>query len=99
MMNRIPSVLCLLLSCGALLVGSTPLAAQGVTEERVAGRKVWYSLRDVPSRYAHLSELPPAAPYYILLSESRRYCVVNDQIYLTIRDDELFACRWRVPSA
>jgi hypothetical protein len=99
-MHRIQSVLYLLVPCGVLLSAATrPLAAQGITEERVADRKVWYSLRDVPSRYAHLSELPPAAPYYILLAESRRYCVVNDQVYLTIRDNELFACRWRVPSA
>ncbi|HEX4628945.1 MAG TPA: hypothetical protein VH137_09160 [Gemmatimonadales bacterium] len=95
-MQRISSVLRLLFPSGALLAAaSAPLAAQGVREERVAGRKVWYSLRDVPSRYAHISELPPAAPYYILVSESRRYCVVNEQVYVTIRDNELFPCRWR----
>ncbi|HVH68655.1 MAG TPA: hypothetical protein VM716_12380 [Gemmatimonadales bacterium] len=84
----------------ALLVGwgcyiPAPAPAPQVPEETVAGRMQWIDPRDVPREFLRLPTAPYVGPYYILISVSGHYCVVSDDVYVTVQDEQRWACDWR----
>jgi hypothetical protein len=90
-MHRVLSVLLFLAACGPVRSGPGVLV-----EERVALRLVWYDFHEVPARYAISSEMV-APPYYVLLSESGRFCPVSEAVYREAVEGLVWPCRWHTP--
>ena len=74
-----------------------PAAGPPPLEETVAGRMVWLNASQAPREYLDLSSASYIGPYYILVSVSGHYCVVPDIVYVTVRDNDRWACAWRPP--
>lgn len=83
-----------LLVCGVVggcyVPGPAPLA-----EETVTGRLAWLDPSLVPSEYRLLATTPYVGPYYVLVSQSGRYCAVTDVVYVIVQDNQRWACDWR----
>jgi hypothetical protein len=90
MVKALRAVLAVGVMCGCYAARSAPTA-----EETVAGRLAWIDANQVPVEYRHLATSPLVGPYYILVSVSRHYCVVPDAVYVTVHDNERWACDWR----
>ena len=90
MVKSLRAVLAWGVMCGCYVAGSAPRA-----EETVAGRLAWIGANLVPVEYRHLATSPLVGPYYVLVSLSRHYCVVPDFVYVTVHDNERWACDWR----
>ena len=76
--------------CGCYVPGPVPAAGETVT-----GRLAWLDPSQVPSEYRHVTTTPLVGPYYILVSVSGHYCVVPDVVYVTVQNNERWACDWR----
>jgi hypothetical protein len=75
---------------GCYVPGRAPLA-----EETVTGRLAWIDPNQVPWEYRHLATAPFVGPYYVLVSVSGHYCVVPDVVYVSVQDNQRWACDWR----
>ena len=73
----------------------------GLTRERVVGRGAWLDVSKAPEGYRSVTSAPLTGPYYILISLSSRYCVVDERDYTRALDGQLWACEWHFlrPSA
>lgn len=89
--ERLLSVLLFLAACGPAHMGPGVLV-----EERVALRLVWYDLHEVPAAYVISSETM-VPPYYLLLSESGRFCPVSEAVYREAVEGRVWPCRWHTP--
>ncbi len=90
-MKRLLFILLCVAACGPTHMGPGVLV-----EERVAVRLVWYDLHEVPAPYAISSQMM-VPPYYILLSESGRFCPVSEAVYREAVEGRVWACRWHTP--
>ena len=84
-----------LLICGVVCGCYVPGPAPALGGETVTGRLAWLDPNQVPWEYRHASTTPLVGPYYILVSVSGHYCVVPDVVYVTVQDNERWACDWR----
>jgi hypothetical protein len=73
---------------------AAPVGAR-LPEETVSGRRAWVDANQAPREYLHLSTTPFIGPYYVLVSLSGHYCVVPDAVYVSVQDNQRWACDWR----
>lgn len=90
MVQSLRAVLICGIMCGCYVPGPAPAVG-----ETVAGRLAWLDPNKVPWEYRHVTTTPLLGPYYILVSVSGHYCVVPDVVYVTVQDNEQWACDWR----
>jgi hypothetical protein len=70
-----------------------------MSRERVVSRGSWLDLQDVPPAYRSPGRTPLIGPYYVLISYSRRYCVVDAITFARAQDDQFWTCEWHYPHA
>jgi hypothetical protein len=92
MVESLRAVLVCGVVCGCFVPGPSP-----VVGEVVVGRMAWLDPSQVPLEYRHVTTTPLLGPYYVLVSLSGHYCIVPDAVYVSVPDNERWACDWRPP--
>src|ERR1043166_7541529 len=92
MVESLKAVLVCGVVCGCYVPAPGP-----VVGETVAGRLAWLDPNQVPWEYRHVSTTPLLGPYYVLVSGAGHSFVVPDVVYVSVQDNERWACDWRPP--
>lgn len=90
-----------LVACAACTGASRPASPNplAVSRERAVSWRYWLDVQNAPPAYRSASRAPLVGPYYVLISYSRRYCVVDVIAFARAQDDHFWTCEWHYPHA
>lgn len=91
-------LLVIMMACGGNGYGwvrpNDAVPMPGITKERIADRRPYVDIEEVPSIYRR-PEDPIAGAVYFLFSDQGDACLVSDQDFTMAVDGEDWPCKWR----